>query len=191
MVKCPGCGEVFKSSGSYGIHCRYSACHGGTVEQKFWANVAKSDGCWIYTKSAKPDGYRFFRYWVQGESRQQQWYAHRYSWFLANGELPTGMEVAHRCDNRGCVRPDHLFLATHHENMLDMQAKGRQATGPSAKAKLTEAQAIEIIKLRGIESAAALSERFGIAPGSICAIWSGRSWKNLERPPQFCSTNRS
>jgi len=93
------------------------------INERFWNYVDKSEGCWHFTKGAKPDGYRFFSY---GEGPTYgQWYAHRYSWFLANGKIPKGMEIAHRCDNRACVRPDHLFLATHLENMQDMKAKGR------------------------------------------------------------------
>jgi hypothetical protein len=51
--------------------------------------------------------------------------AHRYAWELTNGPIPTGLVVAHRCDNTRCVRPDHLFLATQAENLADMRAKGR------------------------------------------------------------------
>ena len=51
--------------------------------------------------------------------------SHRYAWELWEGPIPNGMNVLHRCDNRRCCNPAHLFLGTQQENMLDMYAKGR------------------------------------------------------------------
>jgi HNH endonuclease len=54
---------------------------------------------------------------------------HRYIWILANGPIPEGMCVCHRCDNPPCFRLDHLFLGTRAENTGDMMAKGRHGAG--------------------------------------------------------------
>jgi HNH endonuclease len=51
--------------------------------------------------------------------------AHRVAWMLANGEIPDGLCVLHRCDNPPCVNVDHLFLGTHADNVADKMAKGR------------------------------------------------------------------
>ena len=88
---------------------------------RFWRHVDKSGNCWIWTASRYPNGYGVF-----GISRKSLMSAHRYSWTLANGEIPPGICVLHRCDVRTCVRPDHLFLGTQQDNLADMTEKGRR-----------------------------------------------------------------
>lgn len=97
---------------------------GVDLAARLWARVEKGDGCWNWTgKAAAEDGYGL----LQGPDRRLV-RAHRLSWELANGPIPAGQWVLHRCDNPRCVRPDHLFLGTVVENVADMMAKGRHVT---------------------------------------------------------------
>lgn len=76
-------------------------------------------GCWLWTGTANERGYG--RVYSGG----RMWVAHRLSWTQANGPIPSGMFVCHKCDTPACVNPDHLFLGSPRDNVLDMVAKGR------------------------------------------------------------------
>lgn len=98
------------------------------------------------------------------------------AWEIANGPIPYGLYVLHRCDNRKCVNIEHLWLGTFDENMSDMAAKGRQAHGSkNGRAKLTEGQVREIRALRGTQ--AAIAEMYGVSRATVSQIRSGKTWK--------------
>lgn len=81
--------------------------------------LARDGQCWVFMGARNRDGYGHIR--RSGFSGK----AHRYVWLQAVGPIPDGLHVLHTCDNPACVRPSHLWLGTHRDNMQDMLRKGR------------------------------------------------------------------
>lgn len=146
----------------------------------FWRRVVKSDDCWIHP--GNPGG-TYARISVGGK----QIVAHVVSWVLHNGSIPNGMKVCHKCDNPRCVRPDHLFLGTHADNMRDMVEKGRHYRFKSNTHPLSDLTAQDVLFIRESiaskkETMKSLSGKFGVTFQCIMRIVRGLSWKHIGGP---------
>lgn len=146
----------------------------------FWRFVRKSEevnGCWVWT--GKSSGYRYGAFNIKGRVVM----AHRFSWEMANGEIPNGLHVLHHCDNGFCVKPSHLFVGTHLDNMNDKNRKGR-ANPPigsrNAWAKLTENEVKTIRRRykRG-ETQVSLASEYGVSQTTISKMVLRVSWKHI------------
>jgi len=102
-----------------------------TLIDRFWSKVDKEDGegCWVWSASRTGSG-------GYGQVRNE-WgeleFSHRVAWRPANGPIPDGLNVCHKCDYPPCVRPGHLFLGTQLENIHDSMRKGRQVGRPRVR----------------------------------------------------------
>ena len=137
------------------------------------------NGCWEFQGSRNRMGYGHFG----GETRGSSVLAHRAAWTVANGPIPEGMCVLHRCDNPPCVRPDHLWLGTRLDNNRDMYAKGRNGkTGlPGERHNLARLTWDDVRELRRLYadgvSGAALGRKYGVSGTQALRVAKGEFWK--------------
>ena len=113
---CLHCGKEFQPVTSRNKHCSWQ-CRFLEIYQSVQPNTF---GCIYWPKSSQPSGYGQM---CIGDCVPIT--VHRLSWIIHYGPIADGLSVLHRCDNRPCINPAHLFLGTRADNMRDMYAKGR------------------------------------------------------------------
>lgn len=111
------------------------------IEERFWSKVDQSGDCWLWAAYRNSRGYGMFMVSagspLQNTKSTRPHLAHRIAWQLTYGTIPNGLVVCHHCDNPPCVRPDHLFLGTQSDNMVDSARKGRHARYNARKTHCT------------------------------------------------------
>ena len=134
--------------------------------------VNEETGCWEWIGWIHPKGYGILTF-GNGAKKIR---AHRFSYELHKGPIPAGLHVLHRCDNRKCSNPAHLWLGDDSDNMRDMVAKGRQFKD-LGKRKITPPMAlnIRIMFARGQHSMVRLAAIYGVDHSTILKIIHGRS----------------
>ena len=99
--------------------------------KRFWDKVKKTDGCWEWQASGRGRGYGCFKF------KGKVYDSHRFIWFLTFGKWPSKW-ILHTCNNRGCVRPNHLYEGTPLQNYWDMRKNGNAHITPRKYANKEE-----------------------------------------------------
>lgn len=143
-----------------------------TVKNRFEKRIMKTDNCWEWKGHISPYGYGKF-----SVNEREHWQAHRLSYFLYKGDIPSGMFVLHQCDNRSCVNPKHLRIGTQKENMADMHARGRFKSSPKAgKRRLTLEKVNDIRKSYPTKSIRVLAREFDVSRDVVAKVVKNKSW---------------
>jgi hypothetical protein len=152
------------------------------VDLRFWekVDIKGPNDCWNWTAGTCTNGYGNFKANVSAIKTTR---ASRYVYATRISQIPSGLSVCHKCDNRRCVNPNHLFLGTAKDNAIDKSKKGRCQDHRGEKHpehKLTTPNVIEIIASNATYSS--MSAKFGVSKGLIGHIKAGRAWKHVLNP---------
>lgn len=161
-VKSCGCSKAYKD-----------------LEEVFLMNTKRTNECLEWTGTKTHDGYGRFKF--QGK----MYSAHRAHWEKQMGEIPKGMIVGHHCDNKACIKIEHLFLAPPLHNSKDMMRKGRQAKGSkNGSSKLNETQVKEILEASHEIPISILAKKYCVHYTTISRILRRKNWSYLSAVSQ-------
>lgn len=152
-----------------------------STKDRFWSKIEirGEDECWEWKKCLNEHGYGVFRH--KGISQL----SNRMTWFIVKGRFPSSC-VLHKCDNRKCCNPSHLFLGTRKDNAVDMVSKKRNKT-PFGRGEehiqsvLKEEDVVNVLRLFFSDKIKKkkISEITGIKYSGIMDITLGRNWKDV------------
>ena len=145
-------------------------------ESRFWSNVdiGNNDECWNWARaSSRGYGDTF----IDGKHES----SHRAAWRFTYGSIPEGLCVLHKCDNRLCCNPTHLFIGTYQDNSDDKCSKGRQSKGDypiSSKLKDQDVYDIKDMRIAGL-TIREIAGIKGVGKSVVCGILNGTRWKHV------------
>jgi hypothetical protein len=164
------------------------------AKERITRNISLNErtGCWEWQRFLNHGGYGRLVIGSRIDKTRTTILAHRYAWITYVGAIPDGLYVLHKCDNRRCLNPDHLFLGSKLDNARDRDAKGRNRPliGTDQKAaKLTDEAVIRMRKLRasGI-SYIRIANMFCVHKKTCMNAIKGLRWKHvpmLPAPPEM------
>lgn len=144
--------------------------------------VIDENGCWIFQGATRKTGLPYG--WVTYKKTQMN--AHRASWIEVHGQIPDGLNVCHKCDVPQCINPQHLFLGTQKENVIDMWNKKRHPitnkggeTNPASKLTLLQVREIRNMLSEKIKQKV-IAEKFNISQVAVSNIKNKTRWQFFE-----------
>ena len=144
----------------------------GQINARFWSKVTGDSalGCWLWSGARSKSGYGNFN--AGGIFVG----SHVWSYALANGQVPDGLQVNHKCGIRNCVNPNHLYAGTQKENIGDQLREGTHLRGdnhPNSKVSQFDVDNIR----KDARSYRVIAEAYGISPTSVCYIKKRVNWR--------------
>lgn len=154
----------------------------GRYFQKQLLDTEKRRGCVLWpVNRLNGSGYGQLTIRRKKYGGRRRFLAHRISYALSKGIVPSGMQVIHDCDNRRCVNPEHLTVGTQLENEAGKVKRGRSSRGEKRwSATLTDKEAKRLLALyRSGCRIVDLAKRFNVSYYVAYSISTRKRWKHL------------
>lgn len=135
-------------------------------------SVNRDNGCTEWNGTIATSGYGVVHF------KGRHYLAHRASYMVNAGEIPDGYNINHRCDNRRCVKAEHLYAGTQKQNIEDMLNRGRadrRGMKSHSRKKLTESDVLAIRVSQKTNSE--LATDYGVTRDCIYSVVTRRTWR--------------
>lgn len=141
------------------------------IQERFWDRMTKCPltKCWEWTGCTTNGGYGHIKFCGK------LILTHRLSWLITNGDIPVNINVCHSCDNPKCCNPEHLFLGSQHDNVMDCSSKGRMrdcSGEANPNVKLSDDQVAQI--RNSDKSNVELAKELGVHRSHVWAVRRGQ-----------------
>lgn len=148
------------------------------LTERFWekVDIRGEDECWPWIASLDSRGYGS----IGSDGGKPLMRAHRVAYELCLGRIPPGLVVCHACDNRVCVNPHHLFVATQRDNVIDMIRKGRRHSSAGELNPMVKLNTTQVIAIRrDHRPPRAIVAEYGISKSTLRSIRRNETWRHL------------
>lgn len=170
-----------KRSCGCGLAIRDALCYTDDEIRELLKERSKKapSGCIEWQGAIQKGGYGSMR------MRNKPCLAHRASWVVNKGEIPDGLCVLHKCDNRKCINPDHLFIGTQADNNADCISKGRarRSDRKGEKHPMATLKASDVFEIRRLCEYGMMQKKvakmFGVSKMTISDIHLRKKWKHI------------
>lgn len=192
ICRIEGCERKHKAMGMcdthYSHYKRTGRLDGRRVKplsERLWARVGQGspDDCWEWRGYVHPTGYGQIGY---DHKKGNVIHTHRAAWIVTHGEIEDGLWVLHKCDNRLCCNPDHLWLGTPKDNTQDMMSKGRRRKAVQVvrgvdvrQAKLTD-ETVRAMRAEPPMTFKALGAKYGVSAATANKVILRRTWDHVD-----------
>jgi HNH endonuclease len=148
----------------------YSTEYLRCLEYRLLAKVRKETDCWIFTGCGDGNGYGKIGVYPT------QLRAHVVSYLLYVGDVDAHIDIAHSCNVKRCIKPEHLYLATRSENVQHAIRDGLQ------KCRLADEQVREIRARYRFGNGVSLAREFGVDQQIVSRIVLGSAFRWVSNP---------
>jgi len=167
-----------------------SASKSVPFEERFWSRIIKFENHWEWMGKVNRKKYGTIR------RDGKEWSTHRLMWTMEHGSIPPNLHILHKCDMPWCINPEHLYLGSNHQNVMDKVSRGRvpKSRGVDNGQSILSSNQVEEIRSLYWEQwvyQCEIAKQFNISQSEVSRIVNSKRWLAESEYPEQPSGHRT